>query len=113
MIYRAGECQGAKKNEEKDEKTEAVIDDFRFLFYSLRVHKENRPFCVTTSRNFRCQETEKLTRVVSRSFPTDCIRSPLSPLNQQPPNLVQSHESVPLRFHRNGAVTIVLSLSLP
>ena len=41
VIYRAGECQGAKKNEEKDEKTEAVIDDFRFLFYSLRVHKES------------------------------------------------------------------------
>ena len=38
---RAGECQGAKKNEEKDtKKTEAAIDDFRFLFYSIKKSKD-------------------------------------------------------------------------
>ena len=37
----AGECQGAKKNEEKDtKKTEAAIDDFRFLFYSIKKSKD-------------------------------------------------------------------------
>jgi len=46
-----------------------------------------------------------------RSFPADSIRRTTpSPLNQQPSNLVQGHESVPLRFHRNWDVTIVLSL---
>ena len=32
---RAGECQGAKKNEEKDTKKRKPRLDFRFLFYSL------------------------------------------------------------------------------
>ena len=39
-------------------------------------------------------------------------RNGTSPINQQPSNLVQGHEAVALRFYRNRAVTIVLSLSL-
>jgi hypothetical protein len=33
---RAGECQGAKKNEEKDTKKRKPRLDFRFLCYSLK-----------------------------------------------------------------------------
>ena len=37
---RAGECQGAKKNEEKDTKKRKPRDDFRFLVLSLKQIRE-------------------------------------------------------------------------
>jgi hypothetical protein len=44
---RAGECQGAKKNEEKDTKKRKPRLDFRFLFYSLKKIRGTDPMINT------------------------------------------------------------------